>query len=263
MNQQILDSYGSTFLDEFENKAGNNIFLYNIFEGNFDQSTEKKYSKVEFINFNCIKHQKFLKFFSPLYEAKGVKIIQKINSNNKAEISIKKDFRFDAIKFSYKVFAINYIKNLDLNGSYLIWTDADLRCKKNFNIEDLALYLPEKNELMSYLGRNSFPTNNPYSECGFLGFNVKHESFTDFLERMTEIYLSGEIFSHQEWHDSWIWDRVREEFQEKKIKFKNISGKFSNTEHPFVNCGLQEFFDHLKGPERKKRGQSFDSDYVG
>ena len=115
---------------------------------------------------------------------------------------------------------------------------------------------------MSYLGRNSFPTNNPYSECGFLGFNLNHEHYKDFLERMTEIYLSGEIFSYQEWHDSWIWDRAREEFQEKKIRFKNISGKFFNTEHPFVNCGLQEFFDHLKGPERKKRGKSFDSDYV-
>ena len=115
---------------------------------------------------------------------------------------------------------------------------------------------------MSYLGRDSFPKNNPYSECGFLGFNLKHKNFNNFLDRMIEIYITGEIFSFQEWHDSWIWDKVREEFEAEKISFKNISGNFSHVEHPFVNCGLQKFFDHLKGPDRKKKGQSFDQDFI-
>ena len=48
----------------------------------------------------------------------------------------------------------------------------------------------------------------------------------------------------------------------KKTKFKNISGLYTNTEHPFVNCGLGEYFDHLKGDDRKKNGKSFEDDYV-
>ena len=55
---------------------------------------------------------------------------------------------------------------------------------------------------------------------------------------------------------------MRYEFEEyKKTNFKNISGKGFELEHPFINCGLEEFFDHLKGPNRKKEGRSFLDDY--
>ena len=60
---------------------------------------------------------------------------------------------------------------------------------------------------------------------------------------MTDIYVTGEIFSLNEWHDSWIWDYVRLEFEKKKTKFKNISNIY---EHPYINSGLGEIFDHLK-----------------
>ena len=140
----------------------------------------------------------------------------------------------------------------------MIWTDADLRCKKKFNEESLYTFLPEEEFLMSYLGRKK-PW---YSECGFLGFNLRHKNFRDYINRMIEIYTSGEIFSLEQWHDSWIWDHVRNEFEEdRKINFKNISGKGYELDHPFINCGLEEFFDHLKGPLRKQQGKSFADDY--
>ena len=114
---------------------------------------------------------------------------------------------------------------------------------------------------MSYLGRTHFPPGRPYSECGFLGFNLKHEEFKRFINRMVEVYSSGEIFSYVEWHDSWIWDQIRQEFEEKNINFKNISGPiFEKLEHPFVNCNLGKFFDHLKG-NRKNTGSSHKEDY--
>ena len=79
---------------------------------------------------------------------------------------------------------------------------------------------------------------------------------------MIEIYLSGEIFSLKEWHDSWIWDHVRREFEKSNIVFKNLSGeKFEQLEHPFVNCNLGKYFDHLKGP-RKSAGYSPKEDYI-
>ena len=62
----------------------------------------------------------------------------------------------------------------------------------------------------------------------------------------------------KEWHDSWIWDEVRKEFEVQGVHFKNISGNAVHLEHPFINCGLGEYFDHLKGPERKKIGKSMD-----
>ena len=110
---------------------------------------------------------------------------------------------------------------------------------------------------MSYLGRK-----NMYSECGFLGFNLKHNQFKDFIHRIINIYKSGEIFSLEQWHDSWIWDYVRMEFEnESNTKFKDISGNGYDHEHVYINSGLEEYFDHLKGPVRKKTGHSFKEDY--
>ena len=262
MNQKIYDSYGKFFLDDFEEYADPSIFLLNVFEGELPNNL-KNFQKVKFIPFQCPIHNKFMRYFSKLYEARGLKITQtKNNSNNKIEIKFQMNFRYDAIKFSYKVFSINFVKSLIKESDYLIWTDADLRCFKKFSSNDLNSFLPNKDQIMSYLGRTLFPLQNPYSECGFLGFNIKHKMFDSFITRMIEVYSSGEIFSHEEWHDSWIWDDIRREFEKNGYKFKNISGKFENIEHPFVNCGLQEFFDHLKGPERKIKGKSHDNDFV-
>ena len=111
---------------------------------------------------------------------------------------------------------------------------------------------------MSYLGRDRYP----YSECGFLGFNATHPRIADFFQRMRALYLTGEIFSLAEWHDSWLWDHVRWEFERTGIRFRNISGAASGAEHPFVNCGLGEFFDHLKGPDRKAYGRSVTEDFI-
>ena len=38
-------------------------------------------------------------------------------------------------------------------------------------------------------------------------------------------------------------------------RFRNLSGDFKSEEHPFVKCGLGNFFDHLKG-KRKILGVS-------
>jgi hypothetical protein len=79
---------------------------------------------------------------------------------------------------------------------------------------------------------------------------------------MKALYLPGEAFRFLHWHDSWLWDEVRKEYEAKGFAFKNLSGSFSHLEHPFIKCGLGVYFDHLKGPERKKAGKSSDQDYA-
>ena len=179
--------------------------------------------------------------------------------NDQQKIQIYNDYKFNAIKFSYKPFSIHQVLNyLPENLDYLIWTDADLRCKKKFDMDSLKNFLPGDQFLMSYLGRKK-PW---YSECGFLIFNTAHKDFQSYINRIINIYKTGEIFSLEQWHDSWIWDHVRNEFEENhNTRFKNISGRGYELEHPFVNCGLEEFFDHLKGPNRKQTGQSLPNDF--
>lgn len=266
MNQRIYEAYGQRFLDEFEQFVEENITLINVFEGQPPENLLKKYSKITTVHFNCPKHQKFVRYFGNFYQARGFKMAHKINSQtNKYDFQINLDYKYDAIRFSFKVFVINYALSLIKDSDYLVWTDADLRCLRKFNDKDLLEFMPEQNQLMSYLGRifRLRPTDEPYSECGFLGFNTQHEDFLNFISRMIEVYSTGEIFTMLQWHDSWVWDRVREEFEGKGVLFKNLSGEFINTHHPFVNTNLGKYFDHLKGPKRKAQGHSDKTiDYV-
>ena len=85
---------------------------------------------------------------------------------------------------------------------------------------------------------------------------IKTSEFYNFINRVINIYITGEIFA-TEWHDSWIWDHVRMEFEEKNNLFKNISGKGFEHHHPFIELSLEKFFDRLKRSCREKRGPIF------
>ena len=43
-----------------------------------------------------------------------------------------------------------------------------------------------------------------YSECGFLIFNTEHPIHEKFWQNMMKMYDDGDLFSEQEWHDSYI-----------------------------------------------------------
>ena len=257
MNKRLFDLYGSRFIDEFAINADENIKLFILFEGEIPEEIINKKSNIFCIPLMSDQHNQFIKFFGSLFEARGIKV-KFFQDNGEQKINVSNNYRFDAIRFSFKPFSIHQsLKYIPENLDFLIWTDADLRCKQKFSFKDLEPFLPNSNELMTYLGRK-----NVYSECGFLGFNVKHHQFHNYIKRIIEIYTTGEIFSLEEWHDSWIWDHVREEFEERDILFRNISGKAYEHHHPFINSGLEKFFDHLKGPTRKKTGESPKHDYM-
>lgn len=257
MNMKLYLSYGKRFLEEFAKYSSEDLKLYLIFEGELPDEAKYIRNNILIIPLNSERHNKFINKFGKLRDARGFKI-KKFKENNEIKVNFYFDYRFDAIRFSFKPFSIhqslNYVsKDLD----YLIWTDADLRCKKNFYPSDLIQFLPKENEIMSYLGRKGM-----YSECGFLGFNLKNELTIEYINRMIDIYENGEIFSLNEWHDSYIWDHVRNEFEKDgKGIFRNISGSASEKAHVYINTGLNEYFDHLKGPQRKEVGKSFDDDY--
>jgi hypothetical protein len=240
--------------EEFSQKSDGSVKLVVVFEG--AQAPTIPLKNVEYILLCHPDHQSFIRKFGSLYEARGFRM----NFLENKEIQLAYDYRFDAVRFSFKIFSILQAIDELTPTDHFAWIDADVRCIKHFGVDDLLKFFPDENNLMSYLGRN-FPLVDPYSECGFLGFNSKHPLVRDFLNSMGNIYSSGEIFSHHQWHDSWIWDQVRLEFQSRNVLFKNISGLAFETHHPFINCDLGLFFDHLKGPQRKQMGKSFAEDY--
>lgn len=254
-NEILLELYGKRMVEEFSEKSDGTITLAVLYEG--DKVPNIRLKSVEFICLQNSSHKNFIRKFGHIHEANGVRL--QFLPNN--EVNVYRDFKFDAVRFSFKIFALLQALELFKPLNYFAWIDADIRCLKKFSATDLASFFPEDNQLMSYLGRKNFPSNGAYSECGFLGFNGNHPMAVDFLNRMAEIYESGEIFTYEQWHDSWIWDQARLEFEGRGVKFKNISGAASLTDHPFINTDLGIYFDHLKGPERKRIGQSFIDDY--
>jgi hypothetical protein len=253
MNEILYNQYGRNMINDFHNVSGLDVKLCVIFEGPVPYHAFRN-EKIDIIQMANPEHDKFTKYFGHLHQARGLTI--KLSKDNK-KADLVWNYRFDAIRFSFKIFSIIQAINLITTDEPFAWIDADIRCLQKFNSEDMKPFLPEGSELMSYLGRD----NHPYSECGFLGFNAQHPKCLEFLTRMKNIYTSGEIFSLTEWHDSWIWDYVRNEYESQGINFKNISGAARTLEHPFINCGLGKYFDHLKGAQRKADGHSSESDY--
>ncbi len=166
------------------------------------------------------------------------------------------DYRFDAIRFSHKVFSIFAVSRM-YDIDHLFWIDGDTYTHKKIDQRFFDETDPGDSYL-SYLGRS-----DDHSECGFLIFNQRHPVQETFLPQMTAEYLNGDVFLLPEWHDSFIWDIHRVHYQKTQgVTSRNISIMAEGDEHPFINSILGEYMDHLKGNQRKVEGKSFDSDRV-
>jgi len=163
----------------------------------------------------------------------------------------QRPFRFDAVRFSHKVFAIVHAAR-SLKGK-MFWCDADVVAHTPIPLEFLDSCLPAKS-FTSCLRRDMM-----YSECGFVGYNLDHPLMADFISDFERMYTEDRLFDLPEWHDSFIYDHLRKKYEEKGCFTHSLSGRWSNTTHPFINCDLGKYMDHLKG-QRKLEGRSRDSD---
>lgn len=166
------------------------------------------------------------------------------------------DFRLNAFRFAYKVYAI--AKSLKIfKSKYLIWLDADIKTHKKIPITFFKKLVNEE-AYLSYLGREHISNKyTRYSECGFLIFNTHHSIHSTFWKLMMEMYDGGKLFSEKEWHDSYIFDQVRKGL-EKEYKVSNlnicdfglIDINNEHDEHVFVLSILGEYMDHKKGDRK-------------
>lgn len=156
------------------------------------------------------------------------------------------DYRFQARRFSYKVFSILEAAK---KGGILVWIDADTVAFQDIPEQFLRELI--EGVQIAYLGRE-----NMHSECGFVMYDC--DKLGEFFERWRNLYETGDIFKLKEWHDSYVFDHLRTSM---KIPCRNISGPGKKAHHPFINSPLGKYIDHLKG-NRKLRGRSSRSDLV-
>jgi len=157
------------------------------------------------------------------------------------------DFITDGVRFSYKVYAYTHaLMTQEADG--LICIDADSVFHKPIDEEWIKKHIHKDDCMMSYLGRG-----NHYSECGFLYFNLKHPAVLSYAHRMKSLYDTDGIYNLKEQHDSYIWDYVRKEFENRGTKNHNIGD--GKPGHVQARSILGEVYDHTKGP-RKLKGRS-------
>ena len=157
-------------------------------------------------------------------------------------------FRWNAVRYAHKSLAVTHAgRTLDEDVMY--WMDADTVTFEPVPREFLEGLLPE-DAYVCYLGRPHF------TETGFVGYNLRHPQNEAFMARYQEFYDRDLLFAEQEWHDCWIFDTVRREFERRGlIRSRNLSPANVSPEHPFINSELGNYMDHLKG-KRKKLGRT-------
>lgn len=163
----------------------------------------------------------------------------------------RKQFRWDAARFSYKVYAIAHAAET-VDQGILIWLDADTHTHSLVPLGWLDTVCPP-NAIASYLGRGE----RYHSECGWVAYNLSHPRGKDFVKEFVGMYDQDLIFQEKEWHDSYIWDVVRRRYQP-TCSFHNLNPDPDTkglAKHPFINSELGRYMDHVKG-NRKYQGHS-------
>ena len=174
-------------------------------------------------------------------------------------------FEYDAIRFSYKVFAC--IDAYQKTKPDMLWfLDADIITFEKIPMSWLEHIIPDT-AFTSYLGR----PKKGFSETGYYAFNTNHKYADEFFKRWEQYYAEDLFFNIQKgflnhfpiagYTDSFTFDAVRLEMEQAgKIKNEDLNdGRWSGgrkARHPFINSELGQYMDHMKGYERKAQMSS-------
>ena len=161
-----------------------------------------------------------------------------------------KDYRKQAKRFCHKIFALTDPERLKLDVDTWIWLDADVVTKAPVDQTFLETVCPE-GFVGSYLGRKDWH----HSECGFVSY--RGEDGRAFLSALRSLYTSGDIFTYEETHDSYLFDRLREEIGG---WWYNISEGVPGM-HVWDDCILGTRMKHKKGGLRKAGVSSLPAGY--
>lgn len=164
------------------------------------------------------------------------------------------NYKMDAIRFAYKVFAKTDLmlhETEKTNYDYVFWMDADIVFKKFFDAKVIVeKFLPSEYHI-SHIHRPTY-----YSECGFVGYNLRHWETKMFVKKFRHMYTSMSFAREEEWHDSYLFDVVRKKCEDVDgLKSFNLAPYIRKVGNPWPNTPMSEFMDHHKGKARKDAGE--------
>jgi hypothetical protein len=171
-----------------------------------------------------------------------------------------KKFKWDAIRFSNKVYAV-FDACERHKGDWIVWMDADTVVHSPWSYDDFKAFLKDECWI-TYVGRGK--GSQTWPECGFYGIDTSSDKALEFVDRFKWMYNNANIgiFKLDEWHDSYVFGYVLNHFKSKYPNVYDVTAEMYMKEartggggHPIINCDLGKYIDHLKG-DRKNRGAS-------
>ena len=169
-------------------------------------------------------------------------------------IAVGMGSNWDAVRFSHKSFSI-FAAAGRCTADILFWVDGDTLFFDDIPVEFLESLIPP-GVLVSYLARKD------YSECGFVGYNLRHPAIRKFFAQFEKLYTKDTLFKEREFHDSFLFDIVRKRFERRGCQTCDIAeGIGFRSRHVLINSKLGKYMDHLKG-DRKIDKMSYTDDLI-
>lgn len=235
--------YGKNMLDSFLKYSSIPIKIY--YE---DYKPEIKDSRVEYINIFDVNPD----------------LVKFIDRNKHKRVT---NFKYDGIRFSYKVFSFTHA-GLNSSDDWMFWIDADTIFKQKIDEALLVKKIKEcsgkiindidENYLVCFMRKNKIKKKvviPSWTECGFVGYNLRKKSCIHFLKDFRNRYAKDYIYKEAQQHDSWIFDVVQRKIN-KVYGEKPLNLNPSDYTHPIVMTPMGDIIDHLKGRGRKIKGYS-------
>jgi len=170
-----------------------------------------------------------------------------IDSQYEKNTTPTNDYKMDAIRFSYKIFAKTHLM-LNCDYDYIFWVDADTVFKKTITEQEVINKFLPQDYCISFIDRPTY-----YSECGFVGYNLTKPATKRFIYKLREHYTKDLLFQEKEWHDSYVWDCVRKKWMIGESQY-NLAPVVRKVGNPWPDTPMSEYVDHLKGKKRKDAG---------
>lgn len=177
-----------------------------------------------------------------------------------------KEFKWDAIRFANKVYAV--FDACERSTDWCVWMDADTFVHSDWSYDQFKKLLPEESYItMVGRGRGS----QTWPECGFYGMNLNNEACKKFIAEFERMYEDAEdgIFQLEEWHDSYVFGDLLQKFRQRghenvfdySAALYVTTAKTGGGGHPLINGPLGQWIDHMKG-DRKFTGKSKAKDLI-
>lgn len=254
-HKEGLDLYGQRFLDSFAERVAKKIKMVVYAEDCEPVNPDPDQIIILNAKQSLPKLNAFKERWGNVPKANGV---PPDNIKVRRPRDWNKAFKWDAVRFANKVYAV--FDAWEKNNGWVVWMDADVFVHATVSHKEFANLLPE-NSYITYVGRGK--GSQTWPECGFYGLNKNHpvaHTFMEDFERMYEDADNG-IFKLEEWHDSYVFGEILKKYKQFKAEYDYSAemylreAKTGGGGHPFINCVLGKYFDHMKG-DRKKTGKS-------